>query len=266
MTFQPVLPMSGYAGWKFLERTKENQQVVFNSSAQIKRDTLYFEENISSIKSADELVSNRRLMSIALGAFGLDDDIGNTFFIKRVLADGTTNDEALANKLSDKRYFAMSKAFGFGDLATANTQLSDFSKKIVSAYQTKQFEVAIGNQNENIRLALSVESDLDDLFSKKLSSKGAWFQVIGTPTLRRVFSEALGMPSSLASLDVDRQLQEFRERSEKIFGNGDVGKFSNPEDREKLIRKFLIQSEIGAGKTATTPGSVALVLLQSSRI
>ncbi|MGR3660063.1 MAG: DUF1217 domain-containing protein [Paracoccaceae bacterium] len=266
MTFQPVLPMSGYAGWKFLERTKGSQQTVFNSSAQIKRDTHYFKENIGAITSAEELVSNRRLLSVALGAFGLEDDIGNTFFIKRVLADGTNEDEALANKLADKRYFALSKAFGFGDFSVANSQLSDFSEKIVSAYQTKQFEVAIGNQNENMRLALSVEGELDNLFSKTLSPNATWFQVMGTPALRQVFSEALGMPSSLASLDLDRQLDEFRKRAEKVFGNGDVDQFSDPVKQEKLIRKFIIQAEIGAGKFGTSPGSVALALLQNSFI
>ncbi len=42
MTFQPIVLGSDYAGWKFLERTKDDQQELFNESAQIKRDTEYF--------------------------------------------------------------------------------------------------------------------------------------------------------------------------------------------------------------------------------
>lgn len=265
MTFQPIVLGSSYAGWKFLERTKEDQQEVFNASVQMKRDTKYFRENIASVKSAEDLVADRRLLSVALSAFGLSEDIGNTFFIKKVLTDGSSSDEALANRLSDKRYLALSKVFGFGDLPVSNTQLSDFPDRIISAFQTQQFEVAVGNQNENMRLALGVERELGALQAKEQSDDSSWFMVMGTPTLRQVFSEALGVPTSIGSLDLDRQLIEFRERAERIFGDGEVAQFSDPEKQEKLLRRFLVRAETSAGLSATSSGAIALALLQNFR-
>jgi hypothetical protein len=72
MTFQPLIPLAGYSGWAFLNRTMDSQKSAFNESNEIKRDTEYFKENIGSVESAEDLMSDRRLLSVALGAFGLD--------------------------------------------------------------------------------------------------------------------------------------------------------------------------------------------------
>jgi hypothetical protein len=66
-------------------------------------------------------VGDRRLLEVALGAFGLDDDIRNRFFIRKVLEEGTTSpSRRFANRLSDKRYLALAETFGFGDRPGGN--------------------------------------------------------------------------------------------------------------------------------------------------
>ncbi len=72
MSFQPVVPLSGYVGWRFLERTIDAQQEAFNTSQPIARATDYFREKIAQVRTADDLVADRQLLSVALGAFGLD--------------------------------------------------------------------------------------------------------------------------------------------------------------------------------------------------
>ena len=96
MTYQPVLPLSGYAGWALLNRTIAVQTAAFNKSPEITRDTDYFAANISKVTTAEDLVKDRRLLRVALGAFGLDDDINNKAFIQKVLSDGSLNADALA--------------------------------------------------------------------------------------------------------------------------------------------------------------------------
>ncbi|MFV2036773.1 MAG: DUF1217 domain-containing protein [Paracoccaceae bacterium] len=265
MSFQPVVLFGGFAGWAFLVRTRDNQQQAFNKAPEVQRDTDYFRENIAGALSAEDLTSDRRLMRIALGAFGLNDDINNTYFIRKVLEGGTLDDSDLANRLSDKRYLALSKAFGFGDLNPANTQLSDFPDKIIELYQNRQFEIAIGEQDQDMRLALGLERELDEILSRTTSDDGYWFLVMGTPQLRSVFETALGLPSALGALDLDQQLGIFRDRAQSAFGNGEVAQFSEPEVRDKLVRRFLALAQLDNGTSLTVPGSVALSLLQSAR-
>lgn len=260
MTFQPVIPATGNLGWSFLTRTREAQKEAFDTSSVINRQVEYFRDNIGDIKTADDLVSDRRLLSVALGAFGLGDDINNRFFIKKVLEEGTADEKSFANRLADKRYFAMAETFGF-DRKPPNTALASFPGDLVARFQDSEFEIAVGRQDENLRLALSLERDLAELADRDLSEDATWFTIMGTPPLRKVFETALGLPSALGSIDVDKQLEIFRDKSVAVFGSGDPTAFTNSDLREDLIRKFLFRTELQTAASATVKGSVALSLL-----
>lgn len=263
MSFQPVIPFGGMAGWAFLQRTQASQQDAFETSPAIQRDTDYFAANIGKIKTAEDLVKDFRLLKVALGAFGLEADIGNKFFIQRVLEDGTLDPEALGNKLADKRYLELSKAFGFGDFDTPNTQLSDFPGKILETYKTQQFEIAVGEQNADMRSSLSLERELGAVLDKTTTPDGMWFSIMGNPPLRQVFETALGLPASFGALDLDLQLTGFRDKAQAVFGNGEIAQFSNPEKMEELNRLFLVRSQIAAASAGMSSGAIALTLLQN---
>ncbi|WP_368185791.1 DUF1217 domain-containing protein [Aestuariibius sp. HNIBRBA575] len=264
MTYQPVVPISGYAGWRFLNRTLDMQKQAFEESSTIVRKSDYFRENITKIKSAEELVGNRRLLEVALGAFGLDDDINNKFYIEKVLSEGTINDDSLANKLSDKRYAAFSEAFGFGNMGGAGrVRFDGFADEILEKYDDRQFELAVGEQDNSMRLALNMPSALDEVLSNSSTIDGQWFSLMGNTPIRTMFETALGFSSSFGSLDIDLQLSNFKERSESVFGTSDLSEFQDSEMQEKLTRLFLVQSEINAiGNLGSN--SIALTLLQSA--
>lgn len=265
--FTPALPMSGYAGWKFLERTRETQQAVLTAQPVYKNNVDYFRENIGKITTAEELVADRRLRAVALGAFGLDDDINAKFFIQKVLEGSTLEPGTLPNKLADKRYFEMSKAFGFGDFPTSpNTQLSTFADSIIAKYEDRQFELAVGEQDQSLRLALNAQRELPALAGKKNSVDTKWFTIMGSGPLREVFETALGLPKSFGSADLDQQLGVFKERAEQYLGSDDPAMFSDPEKVDDLIRLYTIRAEVAAGISSSAPGATALTLLQNSGI
>lgn len=265
MTYTPVIPLGGLAGWAFLKRTLGTQQAAFAASASIKRDEDYFREKIGSIKTAEQLVSDRRLLTVALGAFGLENDINNKFFIRKVLEDGTLKVDALSNRLADKQYLAFSRAFGFGDFSVPRTQLSDFADKILDQFRTRSFETAVGRQNDTMRLALNAERELPALAARTGSSEDTlWFTVMGNAPLRQVFQTAFGLPSSFGTLDLDRQLNTYKSRAEAAFGDEGIRQFAKPEVLEALIRRFLAQSETQAS-ASNNRTSAALTILQSGQ-
>lgn len=263
MTYQPIIPLSGFSGWAFLNRTMESQKTAFNESTEIQRDTDYFRENIGSVTSAEDLMSDYRLLTVALGAFGLDEDIGNTYFIQKVLTDGTIDDDALANKLSDTAYLELSQAFGFGDFETPNTALSFFPEDIISKYQDIQFEIAVGEQDNDMRMALNVDRELLDIVESDTTDNGAWYAVLGDEAVRTVFETALGLPSSIGTLDLDLQLTSFREKAEQYFGDSEISQFSDPEMRDELVRLYMVRSEIAASGAGMSSAQNALTLLSS---
>ncbi len=263
MSFAPVIPTGGNAGWAFLKRTRETQEAAFSNTGLVKSDAEYFKENIGKIDTAEELTKDYRLLKVALGAFGLDEDIGSKFFIRKVLEEGTLTDEAFANKLSDKRYLAMSQAFGF-DLTPPRSKVSDFGDKITSLYKERQFEVAVGEQDQNLRLAMGFERELTMLTKSKSTENAMWFTVMATPPLRKVFEGALGIPTAVGTLDIDRQLEIFKEKSNAFFGTSDPKAFLDPERKEEVTRRFLVQADLQSSTSVMSGGSIALTLLQSA--
>ncbi|WP_050526132.1 DUF1217 domain-containing protein [Pseudorhodobacter aquimaris] len=262
MSFSPIVPFGGYSGWAFLQRTLPEQKEAFQSSATLARDEDYFRANIGSIQTAEDLVSDHRLLKVALGAFGLDDDINNKYFIQKVLDDGTLDASALGNKLADKQYLALSASFGFGDSAIPNTQNEGFADKILTAYQDRQFETAVGEQDEDLRFALNAERELAVLAAKDNSDDTKWYSIMGNEPLRQVFEKALGLPSSFATLDLDMQLSTLKAKTQKTFGDSGVAQFADAENLDALIKRFLIRSEALASFSSTSSGSIALTLLQ----
>jgi len=264
VTFQPVVPLGGYAGWSFLQKTLPAQQKAFAESAPVARATDAFRERIADVGSATDLVADRALLRVALGAFGLDDDIDNRFFIETILSQGTVDDDALANRLADKRYAEFSAAFGFGDGPIARTAEAGFADSIIARYETQQFARAVGDQNNDLRLALNAAGALSQIIDKASTNTGRWFSIMGNPPLRQVFETALGLPSGIASIDLDQQREVFQDRARSILGTDDVQSFTDPDLQEDIRRLFLIRAE-ATSFGGPSSGQTALTLLQSAR-
>ncbi|MBE1297182.1 MAG: flagellar protein, partial [Rhodobacteraceae bacterium] len=94
--YQPIIPTDGIAGWKFLQSTYDKQFDTFSKDPVLSRESDYFLENIGKVKTASDLVKDTRLLGIALGAFGLDDQLPMKALVQRVLEDGSSADDALA--------------------------------------------------------------------------------------------------------------------------------------------------------------------------
>lgn len=264
MSYTPAIPLGGPAGWAFLNRTRAAQMEAFVASPSIVRDEAYFRERIGGISTAEDLVSDRRLLKVALGAFGLDADIDNRYFIRKVLEDGTLDPDALGNRLADKRYLELSRAFGFGDFATPRTRLSDFADSILAGYETRSFEAAVGSQDGNLRLAMNAQRELSALAGRAISDEARWFTVMGSAPLRQVVQTALGLPAAFSAIDLDQQLGVLRDRAERMFGSADLAQFADPGRVEALIRAFLLRAEAQANAQVYSAQATALTLLQSS--
>jgi len=261
--FQPVIPSGGISGWRFLQRTYDAQLETFGQSAQIQRETDHFKEKIAGITTAEDLVADRQLLTVALGAFGLSDDIDNKFFIKKMLEEGSTADDALANRFTDTRYSDMVAAFGFGPSEITRTGFTLFTDEIIEKYQVNQFETATGEQDESMRIALYAQRELVDVVSEEGSDAQKWFTIMGQPPLRSLFETALGLPSAVAQVDIDRQLEIFQDRADSIFGSPSPAQFSDPEKLEDLVTQYLARAQIQSIGSGSSSAAIALTLLQS---
>ncbi|RRH68313.1 DUF1217 domain-containing protein [Falsigemmobacter faecalis] len=266
MSYVPALPAGAYMGWLAWQRQGAVHQKAFdNSAAQLRKED-YFRENIAKATTAEALVADRRLLDVALGAFGLSDDINSRYFIRKVLEGGTLKEGALALRLSDPRYRELAATFGYGDFSVPSTVLSDFPERLLSAWKERSLEVTLSQVNEPLRVALNAQRELSKIAEKKTTSENTkWFSIIGQPALRELFRKAFNLPVAFGALNLDRQVAILAEKSEALLGDRSPSQFGNPEKVDKLIRRYLLRADAensGAGMTSgPIAGSTALALL-----
>lgn len=260
MPIAPVLPSSGLTGWNFLNATLPAQEKVFNNSADISRDVDYFKENIGEVKTLDDLMGDRRLLKVALGAFGLGDEINKGAFVRKVLEEGTEDRSAFAVRLNNSDYLEMARSFDFsnGDLSLSESDIN----AMVKGYQQETFEVSLGGVDNSMRLALNFKREMSELANAGLSEDGGWFRAMGSVPLRTVLESAFNMPSGFAQLDIDRQKELLSDKANSLFDGKTIDVFKDPEVIETTIRRYLLQEQVASGPSANTPGFAALTLLQ----
>lgn len=263
MSFSPVLPSNGLTGWNFLQRTATAQKSVLAEDPVVKRLTDAFRLRIGDIKTADALVEDRELLSVALTAFGLEEDLDSKFYVKTILEQNTSDPESLANRLADKRYLEMAKAFGFGDLGGPRVRFTGFADQIISDFQANEFEARVGEIDSDMRLALGLEDDLKKIGVSSSANDTKWFSIMGNPPLRQVFETAFGLPTAFGTLEIDKQLEVLKEKSSNILKTDQVSDIVEPEMLEKLTTTFLLRAQL-SNTNSSSSGTIALSLLQSA--
>lgn len=263
MSFQVLTGGGGLAGWSLLNRTATRQRDLVAADGAVVTATNNFRAKIGSVTSADDLLSDSRLLNVALRAFGLEGDIGNRGFIRKVLESDLSDKGSLANRLSNKSYQRLAEAFAFNGSGPPQTQKAGFADKIAAQYVDREFEARVGEGDQNLRLALNARRELASLNDRSSTNDTKWFEVLGSKPLRTVFAGAFGFAAAYGKLPIDRQLEEFTKGARKMFGSDDMQQFSSPDKVEKLVRNFLARSAIQVD-SATNRYSTALSLLSGA--
>ena len=257
MTYAPAIPLSGVAGLQFLDRTYEAQSSAYAQSGYIQRLTDGFTEKVSSIETAQDLVADRELLQVALGAFGLEDEISKKAFLRKVLEEGSGSD-SFAGRLADSRFSDFSQAFGFGDAGGVRTGDPGFAKSITDAFLERSFETRVGDTDDSLRLALNFRREMETIANGASVEAAGWYEVLGQIPLRTVFEGAFQLGSSFSQLSIDRQVEELEERTQGLIGTSSPAGFADPDAREALISRYLALEGTGTSTSAT---STALQIL-----
>lgn len=260
MSFQPILVGAGLVGWRNLQRTLPSQMIAFENDAQQKRLSDNFRDKAASITSAKAVVSDRQILTVALGAYGLQDDLENRFFIKRILSEGVTEPDALANRMSDSRYKRLATDFALDGLGRVVGILPHTAQNISNNYMHQAFSIAVGERDPNLRLALNAETEFSRLASLDVSDDAKWFLLMGNPPLRKVVETSLGLPPSFGQLDIDKQLEVFQRKAKHTFGVSRVNDLAVDALRERIVDRFLLKTQLDQGQGLSSQ-NIALQLL-----
>ncbi|MCK0151415.1 DUF1217 domain-containing protein [Marivita sp. S6314] len=262
MSFSPVLIGNGLQKWSLLSKTRESQTSLLVAQTAVISETEHFKSQFPKVETADDITSDRRLLKVVLGAYGLSEDLENRHFIKTIMEQGVDNADALANKLSDRRYRRLASDFDFSSGVPLNTRDPRFATQLLDGYKAESFAISVGNVDTDMRLALGFERALRDIVENAASPSVAWYQVLGTPPAKEVIQSALGLPRAFGNLSIDEQHDRMRSKAQAVFGTDDLSQLAQPTASEEIIERFLLLKQSQASATMSSR-QTALMLLQS---
>ena len=216
------------------------------SQPMVQRETEYYLENISKVKSVKDFVADDRLFRYAMKAHGLADMAYAKAFMVKALEGGIEEKDSFANKLTDKRYAAFVETFNFARHGETATTFTKAQQGTVDKYLRQTLEEDAGAQNEGVRLALN--------FARNAADIKTAFDILANPAYSKVVRTVLGLPDSFATADIDKQAAMIEQRI-------DLEEFQDPEKLEKFLGRFTSMWEL-QNPTATASTSIAALFSQ----
>ena len=211
-------------------------QAMTAAEPAVKTATAYYEANIGSVTSIQDFVGNYRLLSYALDAYGLGDQINSRALITKVLEGGVSNPRSLANTLGDSRWKAFAAAFNFASGVAASPSSADAVKTTTDDFVEQQLESDQGAQDVGVQLALYFERVAPTVTSE--------YGVLADPNLLQAAQTILGLSPGGASTLRAQTLSELMPLSE----------LQDPAKLKTLSERFTAMYDLtyGPGSGATT--------------
>ena len=220
-----------------------------------------FETRSAPVNTPAEFFEDVQLYLTATKVFGIDLGEVSADRLSRILNSDPEVATSPLNTSLDPRIRPFFDSFSFTVEPTERTYPDGFVEQITQNYVDRQFEIAIGESNPTMRIALALERDFNQLLERSSTNDARWFNLMASTSIRPVFETAFNLPTSIGTLDLDRQLIEFKDRSERFFGTTELGDFADPDRLEQLVRRYLLTSEIAPQQQApAAPGSVGVAV------
>jgi len=230
-----------------------------------KTETTYFETNIAKVKTVTAFTSDSasRMFDYAIEAFGLE-SVADTPEKKAAIAEalhiGTKAPLRFDDPAIDSAFRAFLKTFDFankGLKATSDAAAmeqaverhngvvrAEQARTTVEKYTRQQLELDAGASNENLRLALYFQRKAPDITDP--------YQIMADPALLKVVQTALGLPSEMGAIDIDKQAQIYKDRI-------DFADFKDPAKLQSFLSRFATLADFQSGSSSAASAVSILV-------
>ena len=211
------------ASYSLLTRDLTRTLKITADNPLVARETAYYREAITKVKSIDDFLADTRLFTYAMKASGLGDMAYAKAFMRQVLEEGIDDPSSFANSLADRRYREFAKVFNFARYGATTTAFDRTQQGIVDKYIRQSLEEDAGQSNEGVRLAL--------YFARRAEKIENAYDVLADRALLTVVQTALGVSPATASFDIDKQAGHLSERL-------DFEDFQDPGKVRAFLQRF----------------------------
>jgi hypothetical protein len=213
-------------------------------------DNAYFRANITSVKSVSEFLTDERLLSYAMEAYGLDAKKESRVLVRDMLLGGIADPNSPANQSSDKRYAAFVAAFNFAEYGAAATSRAEVVERTPRLHienanpETAYFRANIGKVK-------TIDNLLADtrLLTYAMAAYGLDASVESTATIKRMLQGGVTQPNSPANLLTDKSYARFVAAFD--FVTHGTATTSRPEVLDATPTSYTKMNELGLVKLST---------------
>ncbi len=257
--FQPVIPLSGNSGWKFLEATYDRQLKSYTDAPQIQLDRDYLIEKFSGPVAVEDFLKDTRLLRVSLTAYDLGGEEWKRGFIDKVLSEVSDPESTFLTRLNNPKYTAFANAMKPVD---GKITLSPAAVSAMAAeYEAAAFEAAVGEVDDNMRISLNYKSEIGGIVGSGASESAKIYRMLANVPVRTLLEGAMNLPSDIRKLPIERQAEIFQERLQSTFGIKNMSELNSPEIIDKAIQRFHVMESIKEGVANYSSASAALTLL-----
>jgi len=214
----------------------------------VTENTQYYVKNIKSVRSVDDFLRDDKIFQYAMRATGFDGDLPSKQVVRTMLEGGIDDPESPANRSTDERFAKLVESFNFARYGEDATTINAAQKPAVDKYMRQTLEEEAGSQNEGVRLAL--------YFERMAPNMTSYFEILGDRAVGSVVRTILGLPDSVAQLDVDKQAALIESRI-------DIADFKDPEKLQELLTRFTTMWELN--NPTSSPQAVLTTLFQPAQ-
>ncbi len=227
------------AGYLAVTQNLTRYQAMTAAEPAVKTATAYYEANIGKATSIQDFVGNYRLLSYALDAYGLGDQINAKALITKVLEGGVSNPKSLANTLSDSRWKAFAAAFDFVGRGASSVSSTSAVKTTTADYVEQQLESDQGAQDVGVQLAL--------YFQRVAPTISNEYGILADPNLLEVAQTIFGLSPATSATNIDAQAKALSQLMP-------ISDLQDPKKLQQLTERFTATYDLtyGPGSGATT--------------
>jgi Protein of unknown function (DUF1217) len=220
-------------------RNLPQMQAMTAASPAVQTASAYYSANIGKVTSVDDFVGNYRLLSYALNAYGLGDQINSTALIKQVLEGGVSNPKSLANTLP--QWTAFATAFNFAANGASSVSAPAAVTATENSYVEQQLENNQGQQDVGVQLAM--------YFNRVAPTVTNSYAILADQNLLQVVETIFGLPSAFSAENIDVQ-------AKTISSLMNISDLQNPQKLQQLTERFTASYDMTYGSTSGSTSSL----------
>jgi hypothetical protein len=242
--------MSTLTDYRLIARDMPRWRTITNAQPAVALQTKHFLQNIGNVKTPADLVRDTRLFNFAMEAFGLGDRLYAKALVRKVLEEGVSRPDALANKLNDPRIKALARAFDFARNGERTTQSAALRQDVVARFVDQTLQSEQGKSNPGVRLALYFQQNAPNISSV--------YGILADRDLLTVVQTKLGISPMTSHQNIDLQ-------AKTIAARLDIADFRNPKKLQTFVEHFAAAYDARNGPTSPTGASAAALFDQGSQ-